>query len=627
MPETLLAAVVVLVTLVAMASGRVPAVLALGTAVAFAGVTRLAPVPALFAGLSNGGVITVAGMLVIAKGIVHTGAVSRVTWALLSTVTSARRALRRLMVPIGVGSALMNTTPIVAMLVPAAKELEQTRGVHAREVLLPIAHITTLAGSVTLIGTSSNLIIAGIAAREGVDMTMLSYAPVALPVALVGWMVVYLTAPLLLRGQTQVHAMAQDWRAEVPVSSHALAIGRVAADFGIDKTQRFTLKAIQRRGDDLEPSAPIEAGDTLVFSATEDGVTALWGSPLFGLAPQRLYMISVGSGEHGTLRDLEADGGIHVIAAQTTTSLGDTVALPGGTCFVTTPSESALSEQPDVALWLDAAGRTPQPRNTRIALAILVAVIISASFGLAPVELASFTGALLMVLTGVITPKSAVRALDWNVLFILAGSVALGAIVVESGLAEVISDSIKYLSGGSVLAVAVVFAVTTTIMTNLVTNAAAAAILTPVAIGIANGLGVNPVLLLSLIGTCISFTFINPFGHQSNLMVMRPGGYNLGLVRQVRHPTGPRLPRGGHHRRLPAAAVVALPVKPRSPDRCGHWGHAGGRGGGHPDAPWSGAPQPGGGDRRGVWVVAGASAMAREGIGSTGPRPWGSRPS
>ena len=195
------AALVVLATLVAMASGRVPAVLALATAICVAGVTGLAPVPALFAGLSNGGIITVAAMLVIAKGIVHTGAVSRVTWALLSTVTSAQQALRRLALPIGVGSGLMNTTPIVAMLVPAAKELEQNRGINARELLLPIAHITTLAGSVTLIGTSSNLLIAGIAAPAGIDMNMLSFAPVALPVAIVGAVIVYFTAPLMLRGQ------------------------------------------------------------------------------------------------------------------------------------------------------------------------------------------------------------------------------------------------------------------------------------------------------------------------------------------------------------------------------------------------------------------------------------------
>ena len=519
------AALVVLATLIAMASGRVPAVLALATAICVAGITGLAPVPALFAGLGNGGIITVAAMLVIAKGIVHTGAVSRVTWALLSTVTSAQHALRRLALPIGVGSGLMNTTPIVAMLVPAAKELEQDRGINARELLLPIAHITTLTGSVTLIGTSSNLLIAGIAAPMGIDISMLSFAPVALPVAVVGAAIVYLIAPLMLRGQGETVTATQDFRVEIPVSGKALAIGRVAADFGIDQTQQYALNTIRRWDADVDPASPIEAGDTLVFSATESGVTALWGSPLFGLAEQRLYRVSMGSSANGTVRDFETDGGIRVIAARTTSRLRDTEVRPGKTAFVTTPRKSLLVEQPDVTLVERAASPSPQPGKTAVALAILAAVIVSASFGLVAVELASLTGAVLMVITGILTPKSAVRALDWNVLFILVGSVALGAIVVESGLATVLSDAIRHLAGGSMLLVVIVFAVTTAIVTNLVTNAAAASILTPVAIGIANEMGINPVTLLALIGTCISFTFINPFSHQSNLMVMVPGGY------------------------------------------------------------------------------------------------------
>jgi hypothetical protein len=142
-----LAAVVVAATLAAMASGKVPAVLALATGLALGGILKLAPVPALFAGLSNGGVITVAGMLVIAKGVVKTGVIARATWRLLATVTTAAQALRRLIVPVGVASALMNTTPLVAMLIPAARQLQQTRDVPAPEILLPIAHATTLAGS------------------------------------------------------------------------------------------------------------------------------------------------------------------------------------------------------------------------------------------------------------------------------------------------------------------------------------------------------------------------------------------------------------------------------------------------------------------------------------------------
>jgi citrate transporter len=270
-----LAAVVVMATLAAMASGKVPAVLALATGLAVGGILKLAPVSALFAGLSNGGVITVAGMLVIAKGVVKTGVIARATWRLLATVTTAAQALRRLIVPVGVASALMNTTPLVAMLIPAARQLQQTRDVPARELLLPIAHATTLAGSVTLIGTSSNLLIAGIASDDGVRVSMLSFALVALPVCLVGWVLLLLTAPRLLRGETDGEPRLQPWRVEVPIASGAIAIGRRAADIGIERTQEYVLQAIMRHGEQVPAAEAFEAGDRLVFAASEAGVRSL----------------------------------------------------------------------------------------------------------------------------------------------------------------------------------------------------------------------------------------------------------------------------------------------------------------------------------------------------------------
>lgn len=520
----LVAAIIVVGTLVAMASGRVPALLALGTGLAAAGLLRIITPAELFSGLANNGVITVAAMLVIAKGVVSTGVVSRVTWLLLSTTRTAQAAIRRLMLPIGVASGLMNTTPLVAMLIPATRQLEQTRRIPAREVLLPIAHVTTLAGSVTLIGTSSNLLISGIATNAGVHMDMLSFAPVALPVALVGWLIIYVTAPRALRGTAVEEAATREWRVEIPVSGRAIILGHPASALGVARTQQYELTAIERWGNLLEPDTSIESDDVLVFAATEAGVAALWGSPFFGLSPTRLYAVTVKQGGGGTLRDFE-NGTMRVVAARTAEPLRQTTLEPGETCLVTAEGVDAIRENESVALWQDAASRVPQPGKTWIALIILAGVILSASFGVAPIELASFAGAILMVLTRVLTPGSAGRALDWNVLGILAGSVGLGAVVVSSGLAEVLAHAVRVLSAGDPLLVVVVFAVATTLMTNVVTNAAAASILTPVGLGISSELGMDPVILLALIGTCISFTFLNPFSHQTNLMVMRPGGY------------------------------------------------------------------------------------------------------
>jgi di/tricarboxylate transporter len=519
------AAILVLATLVAMASGKVDPVLSLMVALIVAGVLGIAPPDQLFAGLSNAGVITVAAMLVIARGVVQTGVVSRASWALLAATQTAQQALRRLMLPVGIASSLMNSTPIVALLISATRELEQTRRIPTRSVLLPIAHVTTLAGSVTLIGTSSNLLIAGIAGQAGIQMNMLSYAPVALPVALVGWLVVYVFAPLLLRGEGSSESDDKEWRVEIPITPSALAQNQRASELGISETQEYALAGIERSREVLGTDVPIAAGDVLVFGATEAGISALWRSPLFGTPPERLYAATISADRAGTLNDLEGNGSLRVIAARTSEPLRHSTLRPGDTCYVAVQNEEALAHQDALALWQSAASRVPQPGKTWIALGILASVIVAGSFGLTPIELAASAGAVLMVLTGVLTPRSAARALDMQVLFVLAGSIGLGAIVVSSGLDDVIADIIRSASGGNLALVIIVFAVATAVLTNLVTNAATASILTPVGIGIASELGINPVTVLALIGTCISFTFINPLSNQTNMMIMRPGGY------------------------------------------------------------------------------------------------------
>ncbi|MBV9581967.1 MAG: hypothetical protein JO057_25585, partial [Chloroflexi bacterium] len=257
------------------------------------------------------------------------------------------------------------------------------------------------------------------------------------------------------------------------------------------------------------------------------GIGALWQSPLFGLPPDRLYTVTINADSGGAVSDLEADGSIRVVAARTSAPLRGTTLLPGATCFVAADNAEVVAQHEAVALWQAAASRVPQPGKTWVALLILASVVVAGSFGLAPVELAASAGAVLMVLTGVLTPGAAARALDMQLLFILAGSIGLGAIVISSGLADVIADAIRTASGGNTALVVIVFAVATTVMTNFVTNAATASILTPVGVGIATELGISPVILLALIGTCVSFTFINPLSHQTNMMVMRPGGYTL----------------------------------------------------------------------------------------------------
>lgn len=198
--------------------------------------------------------ITIAAMLVIAKGVLYTGVVSRVTYRLLAGVTDARQTLRRLIPPVGIVSALINTTPIVAMLIPAARELEQRSGIPTRGVLLPVAHATTLAGSATLIGT------------------------------------------------------------EIPISSRANAIGRTAAELGVLSSPDFELVEIQRWGQRVDAQAVIEDGDVLIYRTSEAGVGMLWASPRFGQSRQDLYKVSISTDDQATVRELEENDDVVVIA-------------------------------------------------------------------------------------------------------------------------------------------------------------------------------------------------------------------------------------------------------------------------------------------------------------------------
>ena len=263
------------------------------------------------------------------------------------------------------------------------------------------------------------------------------------------------------------------------MASRALVSGHTAGSLGIARTREYELVAVEREGEMLGPEAILEAGDGLVFMATETGVRALWGSPFFGTSPDRLYAVTIRSGSGTEVRELE-DGALRVVAARSASSLRDTRLPPGDMCFVSAREVGAVRAHAAVGLWQDAASRVPQPRRTWVAVLILAGVIVAASVGAVPIELAAVAGAVLMVLTGVLRPGQAARAVDLNIIGILAGSIGLGVIVVTSGLADVLADVVRTLSSGEVVLVVVVFALATALMTNVVTNAAAVSILTPV---------------------------------------------------------------------------------------------------------------------------------------------------
>ena len=341
-----------------MASGKVPPVLALAAAISVAAILGIAGPSQLFAGLSNGGVITVAAMLVIAKGVIHTGVVTRVAWRLLSSVTTASQTLGRLILPVGAASAMMNTTPIVAMLIPAVKELQQTRGIPARQVLLPIAHVTTLAGSTTLVGTSSNLLIAGIASGSGVEVGMFSFAIIALPVAIVGWAWLLFASPRAFKASDDAEEKEMTWRVEIPVSARPMASAAAPVTWAWLPPRSsgcWGFAARWRCSNRRSRSPP----GTRWSSKPRRRVSPPCGAAPVraGRAEQRLYAASVAPGEPGTINDLESHGKVDVVAAQTEDQLHEARVNAGDTIYPPATIPNRCTSTPTSAY-----GKTPQAR-------------------------------------------------------------------------------------------------------------------------------------------------------------------------------------------------------------------------------------------------------------------------
>ncbi len=524
----LLASLLILGCLVALASGRVPPVLAFAGTLTLAGLLDVAPSNELLSGLSSSGVVTVAAMLVVAAGVVHTGIVARAARKILGGASGLRQALTRLLFPVGLASSLMNNTPIIAMTIPAAEELEQTKGIPARRVLMPIAFAAALGGTITLIGTSSNLLIASLAGDGGVNLNFFAFTPVALPTFVVGIVLLILLMRRLMPSGPTLEPNPLRWRVELPVADRALLCGKALAQEGLESSRDFRALSIERSSGDFPVGTTVNPGDRITFESNADGVRELWANPRFGHKERRLYEVTLGADSAGTLAELNAHDDVDVLAALgTQDSLDESPARPGHLLFVTADSKQVVESLPGVAMATDAGNRAPQVAKTVSGVAILGIVVAVLMWGRFPVEWVASAGALAMLLFRVITPRAAFRALNWNLLGVLAGAVGLGAIATSSGLADAIADWVARTSGDSLATLVVLVAVVAVALAAFVTTAAAVSILVPIILAVSASLAVQPEPLLALLAVAACLSFVNPFSNQSFMLVMGPGDYNF----------------------------------------------------------------------------------------------------
>jgi di/tricarboxylate transporter len=513
----------------------------------------LAPEAQALGGFSNGGVLSVVVLFVVAEGMYRTGAISIIIDRVVGMPGSERAANLRILPVTAAGSAVINNTPIVAMLVPVVGDLGRSAKLAVSRIYMGVSNASVLGGSVTLIGTSTNLIVAGLVLTTyGQDLGIFFPTAVGLPAAVVGVLLMLILADRLLgRGPADVAEAARPrarFRTEFLVAAGSPLVGRTLARAGLAEPTGARLVSITRDGSTtVDPGADwtLASGDTLAFDATITAVGQLWTTlGLVAANPPRVdgdeyatrlveAVVAVDSPYIGAPSGDLARAGRKVVAvSRAGAALTGTLAtepVAAGDRVVLQMDPEHADERPDgMALARRVQGyRVRRTDRAVAAIVIVTAMILLSAFGVMSLLNAALLASGALIATGCLSFRAAFNAIDWETYVILACAVGLEPAVTNSGLADVIADILTSIAGGSqVLGLAVVF-IGAVVLTNLVTNSAAAALMFPIATGIAASMGAPWEPFVVVLMLACSYAFINPAGFQTHLMVMKPGGYTF----------------------------------------------------------------------------------------------------
>jgi len=515
-------------------------------------------------GFANPAVITVAAMFVVSKGLMRTGGIEFLGRQIIKVARkNLTAALALILFSVAILSAFINNTPVVILFIPVVMAMCCELGLSPSKFLIPVSYASILAGTCTLIGTSTNIIISDLSAQYGYgSLSMFELAIIGVPIALVGIIFLLIAAPLILPGMANPTCQLQDgehrkYLAELMILESSNYIGQHPAGIFSDTFSEIEVIELVSHDRIFHPQRDqktISANDILLVKGSlndlvgilhEDGIEVPSSENGLALGAQKdapiivELLIAPGSSLQGrrlSQTELAKDSEINIIAVKrrdlhlTEHQIQD-VRLKTGDILLIWCSDSKLASlrsERDYLIIEDVYEEIVHKRKAVWSIINFVCMIGTATLGFADIMTCALTAAFLMIITGCLQMRDAYRSLQGDVLLLIAGTIALGLAMQKSGASQLYAEAfLSLFSGFSPTIVLGGIILLTSISTQLLSNNATAVLLLPIAISTALGIGVDPKPFI--IGVCFgaSACFATPVGYQTNLMVFGPGGYRF----------------------------------------------------------------------------------------------------
>ncbi len=536
-----------------------PDLILIGGVVTLLSLGILTPEEAL-AGLANPGMVTVGVLYVVVSGLQETGGINWLVENVLGKPKTLAQAQLRVMLPVTGLSAFLNNTPVVAMFIPALQDWARRYQLSPSKLMIPLSYAAIGGGVCSLIGTSTNLVVNGLLQTEtnlpSLGMFEISWIGIPVAITIIVFTSIFSRCCLPERKPALTHFTdVHQYTIEMKVIPNSPLVGKSIEDAGLRQLPGLFLIEIEREGGVLPAVSSQErlrGNDRLVFTGVIDSVVDLQKIRGLEIATDQVFKLDapqhdrhligavvsntcplVGKNiREGRFRTVYNAAVIAVArnGERINRKIGDIILRAGDTLLLETHQNFFHQQCHSRDFFLIShMGEAPKLSFQRapIAVGILVVMVLSVAFEMLSMLNAALLAAAAMLLTGCAHERTVRKAIDWQLLLVIASSFGIGTALLKTGAATTIAHYLISLAGENPhLTLAVVFAVTA-LLTSIITNNAAAVIMFPLTLMTAEQLQVNFIPFALTIMIAASASFATPIGYQTNLMVYGPGGYHF----------------------------------------------------------------------------------------------------